>query len=171
MAQVLTGEATLPQLESDDFVECYQMHYPRLVRALELAGANRAAAEDAAQEAFARMLSHWRRVRHGSSPAGYVYRTAFRILMRGRATPAVGPRPGGPGAESAGVGAGPEGLVTTRVAVAAALEAMPTRRRACAVLCLVVGLPTAEVAEALGMAEGTVRKHLQEARQDLREIL
>ena len=153
-------EAALSQLEGDDFVECYRVHYPRLVRALELAGSSRPVAEDAAQEAFARMLARWRRVRTGSSPAGYAYRTAFRLLQR-RGPPA----PTEP-AEAAGVG--PEGLITTRAAVAGALAGMPPRRRACAVLYLVVGLPTSEVADALGIAEGTVRKHVEEARVDLR---
>ena len=44
---------------------------------------------------------------------------------------------------------------------------MPPRRRACAVMCFVVGLSVQEAAEALEIAEGTVRKHLDEARRDL----
>jgi len=56
----------------------------------------------------------------------------------------------------------------TGLAVEAALAAMPARRRECAVACLVVGLPVAEVAGALGIVPGTVRKHLEEARRDLR---
>ena len=36
-----------------EFVAVYSTHYPRLVRALELSGANRASSEDIAQEAFA----------------------------------------------------------------------------------------------------------------------
>jgi RNA polymerase sigma factor (sigma-70 family) len=177
-----------------------------LVRALELAGAPRPAAEDVAQEAFARMLTHWRRVRTGSNPAGYAYRTAFRLLSRSRRsrqvpTLTVAPEagravPGGSvtapapvtvvatallGARAAPVlvpspppeqtTPGPEGVVTTRAAVASALAAMPPRRRACAVMGLVVGLSTSEVSSALGIAEGTVRKHLGEAREDLRRFL
>lgn len=153
---------TLLPIEGDDFVECYRVHYPRLVRALELAGAPRPVAEDTAQEAFARMLAHWRRVSKGSSPAGYAYRTGFRLLYRR----GQGPGQAAPDPEQAAPG--PEGLITTRLAVAAALAAMPPRRRVCAVLYLVVGLPTSEVAAALGMAAGTVRKHVEEARVDLR---
>ena len=62
-----------------DFVTVYEAHYPRLVRALEIGGLDRPAAEDVAQEAFARTLGHWRRVRLGTNPPGYVYRTAFRL--------------------------------------------------------------------------------------------
>jgi RNA polymerase sigma factor (sigma-70 family) len=145
-------------------VECYQLHYPRLVRALCLAGAPYLVAEDLAQDAFARMFTHWHRVRRGSSPAGYVYRTAFRLLNRSRRArdATVDGTPANPET------VGPEGLVTTRLMVAAALASMPLRRRQCAVMCLVVGLSTREAASALGIAEGTVRKHVGEARDDLR---
>lgn len=156
-------------------MECYQLHYRRLVRALVLAGAPTAVAEDLAQEAFARMLSHWARVRRGSSPAGYAYRSAFRLLHRSRRgrraleEAEAGERPEARAADSRT--ADPEATATTRVAVAATLATMPPRRRACAVLCLVVGLSSADAASSLGIAEGTVRKHLAEAREDLRRVL
>jgi DNA-directed RNA polymerase specialized sigma24 family protein len=35
-------------------------------------------------------------------------------------------------------------------------------------MCLIVGLSVQEAAGALGIADGTVRKHLEEARRDLR---
>lgn len=180
-------------------MECYQVHYPRLVRALTLAGASPSAAEDLTQEAFARMLTHWGRVRRGSSPAGYAYRTGFRLLHRSRrgrrgldlvASAGVGDGPLTPAGQlpshfhpgegirdghlneaTTAVAPGPEGLVTTRMAVQATLAAMPPRRRACAVMCLVVGLSTTDAAAALGIAEGTVRKQLAEARDDLRAVL
>jgi DNA-directed RNA polymerase specialized sigma24 family protein len=44
---------------------------------------------------------------------------------------------------------------------------MPSRRRTCAVMCLIVGMPVKEAAAVLGVADGTVRKHLEEARRDL----
>ncbi len=162
-------------------MECYQLHYPRLVRALTLAGASPPVAEDLAQEAFARMLTHWGRVGRGSSPAGYAYRTGFRLLHRGRrgrhnldraAGVDLGEGPWVPAAAADGAATpGPEGLVTSRMAVLATLAAMPPRRRACAVMCLVVGLTTGDAAAALGIAEGTVRKQLGEARHDLRTVL
>jgi RNA polymerase sigma factor (sigma-70 family) len=161
----LPAEAAVTQLESDTFVECYRMHYPRLVRALQLAGADPAAAEDLAQEAFARTLAHWWRVRRGASPAGYAYRTAFHLLARRPAASAALP------ADAGAPQAGPEGLATTRTAVEQRLAVMSPRRRACAVACLVAGVSVADAARALGIAEGTVRKHLDEARADLRDWL
>jgi RNA polymerase sigma factor (sigma-70 family) len=156
-------DAVDAQQTTSDFVECYLMHYRRLVRALRLGGADPATAEDLAQEAFARALARWRRVRKGANPPGYVYRTAFRLLQRslqksGRETASA--------PES--VAPGPDTAVTAAVDFEAALATMPPRRRACAVMCMVIGMSVHEAGEALGIADGTVRKHLEEARRDLR---
>jgi RNA polymerase sigma factor (sigma-70 family) len=149
-------------LRTTDFVDCYQTHYRRLVRALRLSGADAATAEDITQEAFARALVHWRRIRKGSNPPGYVYTTGFRLLQRAlrRAEP--------PPTITMQVPRAPtESTALTVLAVEGALGTMPPRRRACAVMCLVVGLPVSDAASALGIAPGTVRKHLEEARRDL----
>lgn len=146
-------------LTSTDFVECYRTHYPRLLRALQLSGADRATAEDLAQEAFGRAFARWRRVCRGPNPPGYVYTTAFRLWQRRRRRKAPTPDIAAP--------ASAESTALTAVAVEDALASMPPRRRACAVMCLVVGLPVRDAAAALGIADGTVRKHLEEARRDI----
>jgi len=154
-------------LVTTDFVDCYQTHYGRLVRALRLSGADPATAQDVAQEAFARAFARWRRICKGSNPPGYVYTTGFRLLQRAQrrsARAATELAPPAPGASAAPT----ESAVLTAVVVEAALAAMPPRRRECAVMCLVVGLPVQEAASALRIADGTVRKHLEEARRDLR---
>jgi RNA polymerase sigma-70 factor (ECF subfamily) len=144
-----------------DFVDCYRMHYRRLLRALQLSGADAATAEDITQEAFARALVHWRRIRKGANPPGYVYTTGFRLLARARRRP-------GPAPPAAPTPPPPtESAALTALAVEATLASMPPRRRACAVMCLVVGIPVPDAAAALGIAAGTVRKHLEEARRDL----
>jgi len=53
----------------------------------------------------------------------------------------------------------------------AALGRMPARRRACATLCFVVGLTPKEAGRSLGIAEGTVRKQLGLARDELRHLV
>jgi len=158
-------KADIPAV-SEDFVDVYRLYYPRLLRALTLAGADRNVAEDLAQEAFARTLVHWRRVRRGTNPPGYVYRTAFRLWGRRLGQQAVAALPVD-GAATPGA----EGEATTRVAIARVLEAMPPRQRLCAVLCLVIGLSVSDAADALGIAEGTVRKHLEAARRDLKVVI
>ncbi len=166
--------ATVPGREAaDDFVALYEQHYGRVVRAVELAGASTHEAEDVAQEAFARTLARWRRVRKGSSPAGYVYRVAFRLSRSSRRRDVPFSEDHAAVARVAGAeGAGDlaEG-VATRLDVIAALEAMPPGRRSCAVACLVVGMAPKEAGRALGIAASTVRKQLERARADLRGSL
>lgn len=145
-----------------DFVDCYRVHYPRLVKSLQLAGAPLPAAEDVAQEAFSRTLVHWPRVQKGDNPPGYVYRTAFRMLYKRKPLDLLG--------DDADVRADipHEGSTALRVTVEQLLSAMPPRRRSCAVLCLLLEFSPRDAAELLGMADGTVRKHLEQARADLR---
>lgn len=150
------------------------MHYRRLVRALRLGGADEATAEDLAQEAFARALARWRRVSKGANPPGYVYRTGFRLLQRSRRRSGLeapsASEPGIPGTPGTPATPATTGADTAAALVdfEVALDRMPPRRRACAVMCMVVGMSVAETGEALGIADGTVRKHLEEARSDLR---
>lgn len=147
---------------SAEFAALWQAQYPRLVRALALSGLGAADAEDVAQEAFARTLGHFWRVRRGDNPAGYVFRVAFRLARR---------RAGAPLLEPPHRGDAPDAEATTRAAVEAALAVMPPARRRCAVACLLAGLTPHEVARALHCAPGTVRKHLAAARADLQRAL
>jgi DNA-directed RNA polymerase specialized sigma24 family protein len=157
-AEAATAE-NLPLPQTDDFVELFRLHYTRLVRALRVAGAPASAAEDFAQEAFARTLRHWRRVRKGTNPPGYLYRIAFRLLRKHGYVPAAI-------AEDVAV-AGPEDAAVLGVDVGRVLAAMPPRRRACAVMCLCLDVTPGDAAEALKIAPGTVRKQIELARRDL----
>jgi RNA polymerase sigma factor (sigma-70 family) len=152
----------LPIPASEDFADLFRDQYPRLIRALGLAGADQWQAEDIAQETFARTLSHWRRVRGGSNPAGYLYRTAFRLLRRRGLVPAID------GEDRVDLQAvSPADAAVLGVDLERALAVMPPRRRACVILCWLLETPTAEAASALGIADGTVRKHLELARRGL----
>jgi RNA polymerase sigma-70 factor (ECF subfamily) len=162
-------EATRPADDlSADFVALYEQNYARLVRALEYSGHSRAAAEDVAQEAFARTLGHWRRVRRGTNPAGYVFTVAFRLARRRR-----DPVDPDGSASAANAASTPDIAVLTslRTSVASVIELMPPARRNCAVLCLVVELSPKEAGRILGIAESTVRKQLERARADLKAAL
>ena len=151
----------LPPLEADGFVELYSLHYGRLVSSLRLAGADPQRAQDLAQEAFARTYARWRKVRGGTSPAGYVYRTAYRLLRKRGGLPET------PLDEYDSAIPGPEGEAVTEASLHAALEAMPPRRRACAALCLYLGFDTDEAAAMLGISAATVRVQLHRARKAL----
>ena len=152
-------------IASSDFTELYRTHYPRLVRTLELSGADRPRAEDTAQEAFARTLAHWHRVRLGTNPPGYVYTVAFRLARRRRVLEV-------PVSEEALADSPATGDVASEATLAAgfasALERMPRGRKSVALLCMVAQLSPKEAGKALGIAESTVRKQLERARADLR---
>jgi RNA polymerase sigma factor (sigma-70 family) len=148
------------ELTTEDFADLFRIHYPRLLRALTFAGADLMTAEDISQEAFARTLARWRRVRKGTNPPGYVFRVAFRLLHRRGLLPMSSldddiPTPG------------LEDAVIAKVDAERCLAAMPPRRRACVILCWLLDLPPADAAEALGIAAGTVRKQLELARAQM----
>lgn len=163
--QVPPDEGVVFEPITTDFVECYTHHYGRLVRALTLSGADPGTAEELTQEAFARALVRWRRVSHGPNPPGYVYTTAFRLFRRHLRKSARWEVREPPEVRAPS----PEGATTT-IAAEFILAGMPPKRRACAVMCLIAGLTPREAGEALGIADGTVRKHLEEARKDLAPI-
>lgn len=161
---------TLPHVADDaqSFALLYAEQYGRLVRALEIAGARPAEAEDAAQEAFARTLVHWRRVQRGENSAGYVFRTAFRLLNRdwtrhARSDESVD-------TDKVAV-AGSESSVVERVDLHAALAAMSDRQRTCVGLCLYLGMSAEEAGAVLGLDAATVRVHIHRARAKLKDAL
>jgi RNA polymerase sigma-70 factor (ECF subfamily) len=160
---VHTGvSVTLPAVVTDDFATVFRDHYPRLIRALELAGADHWQAEDIAQEAFARTFGRWRQVCAGSNPPGYLFRTAFRLLGR------RGLLPTSPLDEQlASPVAAADDAAALRADIEKALAVMPPRRRACVVLCWLLAVPPVEAGQALGIAAGTVRKQLELARRQL----
>ncbi|MGD0441369.1 MAG: sigma-70 family RNA polymerase sigma factor [Acidimicrobiales bacterium] len=164
MGQTVVIEDDRKSEVAEDFVTVYEDHYPRLVRALEIGGLDRPTAEDVAQEAFARTLGHWRRVRLGTNPPGYVYRTAFRLSRSHWKHEYL--------LEAEQVSHHDTAAeAVSNLGLEEALGRMPPRRRACATLCFVVGLTPKEAARSLGIAEGTVRKQLGLARDDLRHLV
>ncbi len=124
---------------------------------------DRELARDATQEAFARALSRWRRLRGEPWAAGWVMTTALNVARRGLrgrpvaapATPATPPTPD------------PDTLVDLRAAV----RALPRRQQEAVVLYYLADLPVSEVAGAMGCREGTVHAHLAKARSALARTL
>jgi RNA polymerase sigma factor (sigma-70 family) len=155
-----------PVTDADrEFVLLYTEQRGRLEASLRLAGAEAHLAQDLTQEAFARTLRRWADVRHGTSPAGYLFRVAFRELRR-RA-----PFEGTTSLAEVRAVASHEDVAVVGVVVSETLETLPARCRACAVLCLWLGWSTDDAADALGIAPATVRVQVHRARARLREAL
>jgi DNA-directed RNA polymerase specialized sigma24 family protein len=120
---------------------------------------NRAAAEDATQEAFARAFERWDRLRDQTWVGGWVMTTALNVARRSLRSRGGGPLPReSPNPE--------EGVDLWSV-----VSRLPRRQQEAVVLYYRIDLPVAEIAQILRCSEGTVRTHLARARPALRSLL
>lgn len=147
------------------FDEFFADHYDDLARTLTIALADRAAAEEATQEAFTRALKQWRRVQQMDQPRNWLYVVAMNHVRDGwrRAKR----QPGWDESLSAPV---PDlsGRIATTVSVRDAIATLPDRQREAVVLRYLADLSLAEIAEAMGCALGTVKATLHHALGALR---
>lgn len=119
-------------------------------------------AREATQEAFARALTHWRRIGPQPWATGWVVTTAInhsRRIARNSRHPVT------QGQATSGTS------LSGRVELVEALRRLPVRRRTAVVLFYIGDHSVAEVAHVMGLSEGAVRAHLTLARKDLRTYL
>jgi RNA polymerase sigma-70 factor, ECF subfamily len=143
-----------------EFRQLYEREFPAVYRAALLLSGDRRLAEDAAQEAFARALARWRRLRSHPSPGGWVTTTALNVARRQLRHRPEGPMPVAvlPGIED-------------RIALHDAIRALPSRQQEAVALHYLLDLPVTETAAAMGIDVGTVKTHLSRARAALQRAL
>jgi len=147
------------------FDEFYGTFFDRVARALTLAGADRDSARDATQEAFARALRQWRKVRDLDRPDGWVYVVAMNQLRdHWRRTERRRERT----TEGDTAVVDDASAVATRLSVREAIATLPPRQRQAVVLRYLADLPLADVADAMGCAVGTVKATLHQAMRNMR---
>lgn len=145
----------------------FDAEYPRLVGAVSLLCGSDVVAEDAVQEAMVRL---WERLERGDeirSPAAWVTTAASNLTRSSfrrraaerRATARLPQRP-------ATAAPSPD-----RLAIRAELADLPRRQQEMVVLRYYVGLDVAEIADALGVSDGTVKTTLHRARARLAAAL
>jgi RNA polymerase sigma factor (sigma-70 family) len=141
------------------FERFYEREAQAVFSAVLLLCRNRAVAEDATQEAFARALERWDRV--GTLPwaGGWVTTTALNVARR-----SLRFRPAHPAAAEQKT---PDDALDLWVAV----RRLPRRQQQAVVLQYRLGLEVQEIAQILGCQQGTVRTHLARARETLRKTL
>ena len=148
-----------------DFDEFYEREYPAIVALGFALSGSRWAAEDLAQEAFLAAHRDWERVGSYERPGVWVRHvvanlsvSAFRRRMaeaRALAKAAMGQVPDVSELT-------PDGAEFWR-----AVRSLPRRQAQAIALHYLEDLSVAEVADILGTAEGTVKKHLFEGRKTL----
>ena len=123
-------------------------------------------AQDLVAEAFARAWASWRGVRSHPAPRAWVIRTALNLSVSSwrrhrRELPLTGHDALADGPASS--------LVDTELT--AVLQRLPARQRQVVALRIFLDLDTAQTAEVLGIAPGTVTAHLARALTALRTEL
>jgi RNA polymerase sigma-70 factor (ECF subfamily) len=147
------------------FDEMFSAEYPRLLRALAVAG-DAGHAEDAVQEAFIVAERRWSYVSKLDDPAGWVRRVAVNRLANSRRNRRrrdeilASVRP-----------PDPTTLESADLDLLDAVRALPERQRLALCLHHLAGYPVADVARMLGVADGTVKSNLHDARAALRRRL
>jgi RNA polymerase sigma-70 factor (ECF subfamily) len=147
------------------FDEVYAAERTNVVRTLTLIVGDRERAAELAQEAFVRLHVKWRKISAYERPGAWVRRVAIRLAVKDRARERRRPSDVVDERSFAPADAGVD------VDVQRALRDLPRQQRAAVVLHYYVGLPAAEIADAIGTSEATARVHLHRARQRLAEAL
>jgi len=151
-----------------DFAEFAAARSRQLIRLAYVLTGDQHAAEDLLQNALVKAAAHWGRIH--TAPEAYVRRIMYReqvnwLRLRARRRETAM-------AQVPELSAGDEaGSVDARLALWAALRALPPRRRAVLVLRYLEDLPESQVAEILGCSVGTVRSQSHRAVAQLRLAL
>lgn len=146
-----------------EFEAFFVAQFDAVVRSVAVVCGNQERASDATQEAFIKAYARWGRVRRYEQPAAWVRRIAINgtrdihrsEVRRTRREQRVSSTDDVPAPVHA----------TSALDL---LTDLPDRQRAVAALYYLDELPTSQIADVLGISEGTVRFHLSEARTRLR---
>jgi RNA polymerase sigma factor (sigma-70 family) len=158
----MMAEAAIPIAMS--FEEFVRAESSRLYRALYLMTGSRYEAEEIMQDAFLALWERWDRVGSMDDPTGYLFRTAMNAFRRRTRRARLAVRK----AVSAAPNEDPFSQVEDREDVVRALATLDRKQRAAIVLTGLLGYPSEEAGQLLGMSAGTVRVLASRARSHLR---
>lgn len=151
-----------------DFTVFYRDCYRRTVAHVFAVVGDLREAEEISQEAFIRALDRWPTVAGYDAPEAWLRRVAFNLALNARRRSQH--------RLAVLIGRGRPELVVPPVSVehlalAEALRTLPMRYRAVLVLHYLIGLPVQDVADELGLPEGTVKTRLRRGRAALSCLL
>ena len=146
-----------------DFEAFYNASSRRLLGPVYAMVGDLAEAEDALQEAYARAWQRWDRVAGYEDPEAWVRTVAYRIAVSSwrRTVNRLRAHRRGAGPDEA------PGATPDRLALIAALRAIPAEQRRTIVLHHLVGLSVEEIAAETGTPAGTVKSRLARGRRAL----
>jgi RNA polymerase sigma-70 factor (ECF subfamily) len=147
--------------------EVFELSYRRLAMQLYGVVGNLAEAEDLVQEAFVRAAAAGGRFRRVENPEAWLRRTAINLHRKRwrkmRNYHRIRPRLEVPPADLPGL--------DEHVAVIEALRRLPEAQREAVALHHLADLPVVEIADVLGVPEGTVKSRLMRGRDALAALL
>jgi RNA polymerase sigma-70 factor (ECF subfamily) len=147
--------------------EVFELSYRRLAMQLYGVVGNLAEAEDLVQEAFVRAAAAGGRFRRVENPEAWLRRTAINLHRKRwrkmRNYHRIRPRLEVPPADLPGL--------DEHVAVIEALRRLPEAQREAVALHHLADLPVVEIADLLGVPEGTVKSRLMRGREALAALL
>lgn len=146
-----------------EFASFYEDTASRVYRICLAFSGDRQLAQDACQEAFTRAFARWSKLEKEAWVDGWVITTALNICRKSARQH-------------------PSGLVTRSKDIVStdpdlnldllrSLRMLPPRMRQVALLFFVADLPLLVISVQLGMAEGTVKHHVFEARKSLQRSM
>jgi RNA polymerase sigma-70 factor (sigma-E family) len=158
--------------DEDAVVALYQAHFGPLVRLAALLVGDTAMAEDVVQDCFVALHGGWQRLRAADQAVPYLRQSVVnrsRSVLRHRA---VANRHMS-GAAMPEVASAEDSALESwqRSIVASALGMLPTRQREALVLRYYAGLPNRQAADAMGISEGAVKRHVWRGVASLRAAL
>ncbi|HEY8546114.1 MAG TPA: sigma-70 family RNA polymerase sigma factor [Acidimicrobiales bacterium] len=170
----------------DDYETVFRAEHDAIVRTAYLVTGDRETAREVAQDAFAELHRHWRKVRGYDKPGAWLRRVAIRRAVRVRrarrrwaetdlpadlASADPSPSPAGAAGTAGTAGAPGADVAGGDPELLAALRRLSPAQRAAVVLHYYEDRPVAEVAELLGCKPATAGVHLHRARARLAELL
>ena len=151
---------------ADDLDRWYAEVRPRLVGVMTVVAGSRAEAEEVADEAIVRALERWGPSSTTQASFGWLMTVAMNVFRRSRRRAGLFHRFA---SKQRTVDASAEPDFSTEVLMA--IADLPARQRQAIGLRYVLGLPTAEIAEIMDVALGTVARTLFDARRQLGTVL
>lgn len=156
------------ELSNAEIAEIHRCYFDRLLRRGRAILRDRAAAEDAVQDLFIKLICHGRAYRVAENKLSWLYRSltncCFEIQRRGAR---YCPSP----IELRDGGFDPQAAFLSTIAISRALGRLPAAQRRLAVRVLVEGASQEEIAQEVGWSRQTVNMKVQAVRLRLAKLL